>query len=121
RDPSPIAARAEHVRLRARFDALVSTHALASALGGSESEGLDPTIEDALETGRHADAAEAIGRELEAATASLAGRIIGENHSGRPGYLVMNPVGVSRRVAVVLPDADPDLRPEGPLRVAQFT
>ena len=39
----------------------------------------------------------------------------------RPGYLVFNPLGVPRRVAVILPDAALDLRPEGPLRAAQFT
>ena len=39
----------------------------------------------------------------------------------RPGYLVFNPSSVSRRAAVILPDAAMDLRPEGPLRVAQFT
>ena len=38
-----------------------------------------------------------------------------------PGYLILNPIYVPRRAAVVLPDAALDLRPEGPLRVAQFT
>jgi alpha-mannosidase len=39
----------------------------------------------------------------------------------RPGYLVLNPLGLPRRVAVLLPEAALDLRPEGPLRSAQFT
>ena len=39
----------------------------------------------------------------------------------RPGYLVINPLNLPRRAAVVLPDADLDLRPDGPLRAAQFT
>ena len=39
----------------------------------------------------------------------------------RPGYLVINPLNVPRRAAVILPDAALDLRPEGPLRAAQFT
>ena len=34
---------------------------------------------------------------------------------------MINPLGVPRRVAVILPDAALDLRPEGPLRAAQFT
>ena len=62
------------------------------------------------------------------------GRKAGQGHSGeqpqgrdgapaahRPGYLVFNPSGVPRRAAVILPDAAMDLRPEGPLRVSQFT
>ena len=39
----------------------------------------------------------------------------------RSGYMVFNPLCVPRRVSVVLPDAAIDLRPEGPLRAAQFT
>ena len=34
---------------------------------------------------------------------------------------MINPLGVPRRVAVILPDAALDLRPEGPLQAAQFT
>ena len=56
----------------------------------------------------------------------LAGRVVAARSWGAPprpgpGYLVLNPLGVPRRVAVVLPDAALDLRPEGPLRAAQFT
>jgi len=40
---------------------------------------------------------------------------------GDGSYLVFNPLGVPRRVAVILPDAALDLRPEGPLRATQFT
>ena len=39
----------------------------------------------------------------------------------RAGYLVINPLNVPRRAAVILPDAALDLRPDGPLRAAQFT
>ena len=45
----------------------------------------------------------------------------GSTSRKRPGYLVINPLNVPRRAAVVLPDAALDLRPEGPLRAAQFT
>ena len=34
---------------------------------------------------------------------------------------MINPLNVPRRTAVILPDADLDLRPDGPLRAAQFT
>ncbi len=52
---------------------------------------------------------------------SLAQIVGGSEADGRAGYLVFNPIGVARRAAVLLPDAQLDLRPEGPLRVAQFT
>ena len=39
----------------------------------------------------------------------------------RGGYMVFNPTSISRQAPVILHDAAMDLRPEGPLRVAQFT
>ena len=45
----------------------------------------------------------------------------GQRRPKRRGYLVLNPLGVPRRAAVLLPEAALDLRPEGPLRAAQFT
>ena len=120
RDPSPIASRALHLRTRARFDALVSIHALASALGGSESGTIDAELEDSLEMGRR-DVPEDLDRLTAIEAESLTAKIIGEGASGRPGYLVLNPIGVARRAKVLLPDAAADLRPEGPLRAAQFT
>jgi alpha-mannosidase len=120
-DPAPISARADHARLRARLDAVEATRALASALSP---DGLGPepgTIEDALENGRYDEATAGLD-QAEAAGAEAAARgIVGVGGEGRPGYLIINPVGVARRVAVVLPDAAMDLRPEGPLRAAQFT
>src|SRR5205085_5163778 len=52
---------------------------------------------------------------------ALARKIGGDAESGRPGYLVFNPMPIPRRVPVLLPDASADLRPEGPLLAAQFT
>jgi alpha-mannosidase len=120
RDPSPIASRAVHFRGRAELDALASTHALASCLAGSEDQPLAPEFEDAFETGRFGALA-AIEMKLVESARSLAHRIVGEGSSVRPGYLVLNPLGVTRRARVLLPDAAADLRPEGPLRAAQFT
>ncbi len=120
RDPSPIAARADHLRVRTRLDALTSTHALASALAGS-GEPIGPDLEESLETGRPGLADPEIGRRLDEAAAALARRIVGDGTVGRAGYLVLNPLGVARRVPVLLPGASPDLRPEGPLVAAQST
>ena len=120
RDPSPIGTGASRVRLRAEFDALESLNALASALEGSGSGPVDPRLEEALETGRSDPSREIASRTLREA-GRLCRRVVGEGSGGRPGYLVLNPLGVARRARVILPDAAADLRPEGPLRVAQFT
>ena len=120
RDPSPIASRARHARLRAGLDALQTLLALGSALEGSGTEPVDPGLEDAFEAGRRD-----VSAEIESASRLASGRlsrlITGEGSTGRPGYLVINPIGVARRARVLLPEASADLRPEGPLRVAQFT
>jgi alpha-mannosidase len=120
RDPSPIASRAEHFRGRAELDALISTHALASCLAGAEEQPLDPEFEDAFETGKFGAVA-AIEMKLAETARSLARHLSGEGSNGRPGFLVLNPLGVTRRAHVLLPDAAADLRSEGPLRSAQFT
>ena len=58
----------------------------------------------------------ALARQI-AATSAAAGSATAK----RSGYLVINSLNLPRRAAVVLPDADLDLRPDGPLRAAQFT
>ena len=86
-------------------------------------------IESLIETGRHDEAATALGPLEPAWSAALARGILGSatpaprttTRRHRPGYLVFNPSSVPRRAAVILPDAALDLRPEGPLRAAQFT
>jgi alpha-mannosidase len=120
RDPSPVASRATHYRDRAGIDAYVSIHALASSLAESEAEPVGTELVDALETGRRDLAAE-IEAQGNIEANHLARRIAGEATAGRPGYLVLNPIGVARRARVLLADATPDLHPEGPLRVAQYT
>ena len=85
-------------------------------------------IENLIETGRHDEAATALARVEPVWSAALARGIVGTSADrGRigerrpPGYLVINPLNVPRRAAVILPDAALDLRPDGPLRAAQFT
>ncbi len=124
KDEQPVSRRAVHARLRARFDALSTLRATAEALGTAlklpEGPGLDE-IESAIENGRlHEAAAELDIREPLWAGAMAQG-IVGAATTGRPGYLVINPTGIPRRAPVLLPDAAADLRPEGPLRAAQFT
>ena len=86
-------------------------------------------VESLIETDRH-DEAESKLAPLQAQWAealaegilrSVTSSKVSETEHHQPGYMVFNPSGVSRRAAVVLPDAAMDLRPAGPLRVAQFT
>ena len=123
KDPAPISSKAVHARLRARLDGLSALKAIAEGLGNvSES---DPATfdeaETAVEIGRNVAAANML-IAAETAWGEAASRgVLGTSKTGRPGFLVVNPVGVARRVAVTLPDAALDLRPEGPLRAAQLT
>jgi alpha-mannosidase len=138
----PISRLVRQHRLRARLAAAETIHALAQAIGASaaapgsstKSEVVDdlPTlanVEERAETDRHDEAETALGRILPIWSEVLASRILnvstsatsGTKIGSRPGYLVINPVGIPRRAPVVLPDAALDLRPEGPLRAAQFT
>ncbi len=125
KDTAPISRKASHARLRARFDALSVTRAVALSLMSTPSEPADdpcPTaLEETLETGSHDAARSALDHQEPLWAGALAHALVGSATAGRPGYLVFNPLGVARRVPVLLPDAQPDLRPEGPLRAAQFT
>jgi alpha-mannosidase len=137
-DPAPITRFAWHHRLRAQFEAVELFRALASAIAAAQSSETalpespgEPapsplsSVENDMETGRGREAS----RTLEGLRAYWAGQLtqrIMETRSTTPsstrsGYLVINPLCVARRVAVVVPLADLDLRPEGPLRAAQFT
>jgi alpha-mannosidase len=136
----PIGRLARHHKLRARYDAIRLTESLSRAIALSSSGGTPDTgtgaggptfeqVESLIETARHDEAATALG-PLEAAwSESLAKGILANkakdatktSKDHRPGYLLFNPSSVARRAAVILPDAAMDLRPEGSLRVAQFT
>jgi alpha-mannosidase len=144
RDASPIGRRVEQAALRAEVDGLALLEALAHALRGtlppappvSEGEGApapgpverDPwvsdelvAVEDAAESGRLAEAGAAMGALRERRAAEVAGLILGGADSGMPGYLILNPIGVPRRVAVTLPEAPANLPAGGAVRGAQLT
>ena len=122
-DPAPLSGRVEHTRLRARFDGISAMKALAQALQqdveGTEKDLLP--IETAIETGRREEAIAPLDQAEAAWSQAIARGIVGRSTEGRPGYLIINPVGVARRVSVILPDAEANLRPEGPLHAAQLT
>lgn len=119
----PISRGAEHARLRAQLDAAIALSALAATLHGDlESSARDTLVEceRAFESGEFAESEPTIqaatarhAREIAAATAGFA--------HDQPGFLVLNPTGVSRRAAVLLRDAPADIATSGPLVAAQFT
>jgi alpha-mannosidase len=143
---APISALARHHRLRARLEAARTVEALGRAVASTSSMALTPptpaanvaapsslatldSIEEHLETCHFDEASGELATALSDRALMLARHIVaagaGTSASGanehRPGYLVINPLGVPRRAPVVLPEAALDLRPEGPLRCAQFT
>ncbi|HEX8200543.1 MAG TPA: glycosyl hydrolase family 38, partial [Isosphaeraceae bacterium] len=124
-DSAPISRRARHARLRARFDALTWLRSLAALLSvapAPDREGPSAAaVEEAIEAGRPDEAGATLDRQEPAWAAAVARAVAGDAAGGRPGYLVLNPLGVARRAAVLLPEAAADLRPEGPLRAAQLT
>ena len=119
----PISRKATNAALRARFEGLVTLHALSEALGVvlPRSETAMKEVEAAIETDKFEESTRAIAEREATWPKALAQGVVGSKTDGKPGFLVINPVGVARRVAVLLPDAALDLRPEGPLRAAQFT
>lgn len=132
RDPEPVSWLPRHRRLRARLDAARMYEAMARAIAcAAGREAAAPAelpataaIEEHVELRRPEDAGRGLDRVEPAWASELAAAIVGTRSASdapRRGYLVINPLGLPRRAAVLLPDAAPDLRPEGPLRAAQLT
>ncbi len=119
KDPTPLSGRAEHARLRARLASAQGLSSLALALGIPLGEPEDDArIADRIEEGRNDEAASALKDVERERTDALAAVIANGDPSKGPGFLLLNPVGVARRVGVELPDAF-DLGPRHPLRAAQ--
>ncbi len=125
RDQEPVSRLARHHRLRARLEGARTIHALAQALATAAGSPAAEIVamadvsslekmEAQIETGQHGDAAPALDQAVPVWAASLTRLIVGAGAATggkRPGYLVINPVGVPRRATVILPDAALDLRP----------
>jgi alpha-mannosidase len=114
----------------------------ATGPSAAESASSDPLdeVEGLIETGQYQEAeaslhetvaieAEALASRLvtasrgatSSAKAGAVADLVSSNGQARPGFLVINALGLPRRAAVLLPEAALDLKPEGPLRAAQFT
>jgi alpha-mannosidase len=135
REATPVSGLARRHRLRARLEAARTLQGFARALASAAGAAIGDeeiaagasaleTIERPIELQSAEEAVTALDRTVSAWGQSLMRRIVGAGSPSRPkrrGYLVLNPLGVPRRAAVILPEAALDLRPEGPLRTAQFT
>ena len=136
READPISRFLAHHRLRARVEGVHWMRAMARAVDASQPDApaLDPEsvqaeldeiakAETSLETRRREEAATVLDA-LEARWSAALARSVAfgaePKPDARPGYLVFNPLDVPRKVAVVLPGASPDLRPEGALIAAQL-
>lgn len=115
---TPVSSRVELSRQRARFEAAKGLDAVYRSMVPSAPDQDWEALEERVET-------DGVEREELETSLSRAARRLSEvvmtGAGDRPGFLVLNPLGTSRRVPVLLPDAAPDLPPEGPLRAAQFT
>lgn len=120
-EPSPIARRAQRTALRARFDAVVTLGAIAHALDPTlarDAESIEP-LETAIETDSELNGRLDLAEQR--AAVELARAIVPPIAGGANGYLVLNPLGVARRVAVVLPDAPLTLPLNDRLLAVQLT
>lgn len=134
REDTPISRFAAHHRLRARLESARWLRTVAKAVGLSHPDAtLDAEAakveqddleraEAAIETRQYHDAEAQVDALESRWAAALAAAISNEpTADARPGFLVFNPIAVARKVVVLLPDASPDLRPEGALVASQLT
>jgi len=133
KDSEPISRLARHHRFRARLEAVRWARSLALAIGASaeppEPAPAEPAdieaVENAIETRERAEAESGLDALQPHWASALAARIASVGAAdaveARLGYLVFNPLGVARKVGVILPGADPSLQPEGPLIATQAT
>lgn len=133
REPAPVSGFARQMRLRRRLDAAYTLAALHRAVtpnpGAEEAELLSELadLETALETvgpsGPPAPDAAATARldAVEAAWAKkLAARLLTRAPDGRPGLLVFNPCGFTRRVALEVSGFRGPIPVVDPVKAAEF-
>ncbi len=119
----PVSGFARHARARRQIDTLWGLAALLRGLGGNS--GLDRDFEATLRNLE--ERVECLGPEpdKELATAQdqvaglLARRLVARGKENAPGYLVLNPCGFLRRVALELTDVPAALPLGGPLKACQ--
>jgi hypothetical protein len=127
---APVSAFARHVRLRRRLDTAWTLAAIHRALAGKNDtlqvDARLSVVENEIEESfppSNTGSTEIEGKlpplETEIAEA-LAARLLSRAAEGNPGFLVLNPCGFIRRVALELDGVNGPLPVGGPIKAAQF-
>ena len=124
--PGPISDFARHVRLRRRLDACWTLAGLQRSLAGAadtlnvsaELQSIEDLVEKSAPEGPESLA------ELESLEKKIAGtladRLQSRATTNQPGYMVLNPCGFARRLALELEPAARPLAIEGPVKACQL-
>ncbi len=119
----PVSSFARAVRLRRRVDTLWTLAALQRGLLGKmdpqQVEGRLTALETQIETAAGDGVAELATLEQEVA-GTLAERLLVRATAATPGFLVLNPCGFARRVALELEGVESPLPVTGPLKACQI-
>jgi hypothetical protein len=124
-EADPVSSFARHLRTRRRLDACATYAALHRALSGTrdtlEVEAELRRLEDEIERAADVGTAPAGLVELERkTTAALADRLQARAAANQPGYLLLNPCGFARRVALELEGGTRPLPIAGPVKACQL-
>ncbi len=118
----PVSGFAHHLRTRRRFDTLHTLAAFYRGLAGAnDTLGLDgrfPELEDRLEAGD--DVTISLDEVQTQVGAALSQRLLSRATSDRPGFLVFNPCGFTRRLALEIDGMSGALAVEGPVKAYQL-
>ncbi len=120
----PVSSFVRHLRLRRRLDTAWTLAALQRGLAGrNDTQRLDERLtklEDAVEAGPRDEKLQSELTETERQAAeTLAQRLVARASQNDPGYLLLNPCGFTRRVALELDDIDGVLPLAGPVKAFQ--
>jgi hypothetical protein len=119
---NPVSRFADHHRRRRRMDTLWTLAAFARGLMGTNDllrlESDLTRLEERLEQAQADD--ESLNTIEHRITNVVAGRLLSRAQGIQPGYLVFNPCGYPRRVALKLPGGDAPLAIEGPVKACQL-
>jgi hypothetical protein len=114
--PDPVSGFARRFRVRRQVDAALTLAALHRGIGGkAEGDEALSRLEDRFESGD--GSGKGIETELQRLAATLARQLVARGEPGRPGFLVLNPCGFTRRVTLELADGCPPVG--GPVKVCQ--
>jgi hypothetical protein len=121
----PVSAYARHLRLRRRIDGCWTFAALYRALSGTKDNlGVQDhlvSIENVFESQPRLGTEPGGLEELEKSiAASLAERLQARAREDEPGYMLLNPCGFARRIALELDGAKHPILVEGPVKACQL-